>query len=90
MTERLIVVGGLAAGMSAAAKARRINQNLEMVVYIPILPTAGCSILDGVSLSKSTPERSRFAVISSSRLFSLTWRERHALFRACPIEHCCA
>ena len=33
MTERLVVVGGVAAGMSAAAKARRTNRDLEVVVY---------------------------------------------------------
>ncbi len=33
MSERLIVVGGVAAGMSAAAKARRTNPDLEIVVY---------------------------------------------------------
>lgn len=33
MTERLVVIGGVAAGMSAAAKAKRMNRNLETVVY---------------------------------------------------------
>ncbi len=33
MSERLIVVGGVAAGMSAAAKARRTNPDLEIEVY---------------------------------------------------------
>lgn len=33
MSERLVVVGGVAAGMSAAAKARRLDPNLEIVVY---------------------------------------------------------
>ena len=33
MTERLIIVGGVAAGMSAATRARRINKELEIVVY---------------------------------------------------------
>lgn len=33
MAERLVVVGGVAAGMSAAAKARRTNPDLEIVVY---------------------------------------------------------
>lgn len=33
MSERLIVVGGVAAGMSAAAKARRSNKELDIVVY---------------------------------------------------------
>ncbi len=33
MGERLLVIGGVAAGMSAAAKARRVNRDLEIVVY---------------------------------------------------------
>ena len=33
MGERLIVIGGCAAGMSAAAKARRLNPEFEIVVY---------------------------------------------------------
>jgi NADPH-dependent 2,4-dienoyl-CoA reductase/sulfur reductase-like enzyme len=33
MAERLVVVGGVAAGMSAATKARRTDESLEIVVY---------------------------------------------------------
>ncbi len=33
MGERLVVIGGVAAGMSAAAKARRTNKDLDIVVY---------------------------------------------------------
>lgn len=33
MPERLVVIGGVAAGMSAAAKARRANKDLEIAVY---------------------------------------------------------
>ena len=33
MKEKLIIIGGVAAGMSAAAKARRTNRDLEIVVY---------------------------------------------------------
>jgi len=33
MKEKLIVIGGVAAGMSAAAKASRVNPALEIVVY---------------------------------------------------------
>lgn len=33
MAERLIVVGGVAAGMSAAAKAKRVNADMHVVVY---------------------------------------------------------
>jgi NADPH-dependent 2,4-dienoyl-CoA reductase/sulfur reductase-like enzyme len=33
MNERLVVIGGCAAGMSAASKARRLNPDLEIIVY---------------------------------------------------------
>ncbi len=33
MSKRLVVIGGVAAGMSAAAKAKRIDRELEVVVY---------------------------------------------------------
>jgi NADPH-dependent 2,4-dienoyl-CoA reductase/sulfur reductase-like enzyme len=33
MSERLVVIGGCAAGMSAASKARRMNPDLDIVVY---------------------------------------------------------
>jgi NADPH-dependent 2,4-dienoyl-CoA reductase/sulfur reductase-like enzyme len=33
MAERLVVIGGVAAGMSAAAKAKRARRDLEVVVY---------------------------------------------------------
>ncbi len=33
MPERMIVIGGVAAGMSAAAKARRVNREMEIVAY---------------------------------------------------------
>jgi len=33
MSERLVVIGGCAAGMSAASKARRVNPDLEIAVY---------------------------------------------------------
>ena len=31
--ERLVVIGGDAAGMSAAAQARRLRPNLEIIVF---------------------------------------------------------
>lgn len=33
MTKRLVIIGGVAAGMSAATRARRTNETLEIVVY---------------------------------------------------------
>ncbi len=31
--KRLVVIGGNAAGMTAAAKARRLNKDMEIVVF---------------------------------------------------------
>ncbi len=33
VSERLVVIGGLAAGLSAASRARRVNPQLEILVY---------------------------------------------------------
>jgi NADPH-dependent 2,4-dienoyl-CoA reductase/sulfur reductase-like enzyme len=33
MSKRLVIVGGVAAGMSAASKARRLDKELEILVY---------------------------------------------------------
>ncbi|HID87102.1 MAG TPA: NADH oxidase, partial [Anaerolineae bacterium] len=33
VSQRLVVVGGVAAGMSAASKARRVNPELEIVAF---------------------------------------------------------
>jgi NADPH-dependent 2,4-dienoyl-CoA reductase/sulfur reductase-like enzyme len=46
MKKRLIVIGGVAAGMSAAAKAKRTDRNLEVVVYekSPHISYAACGM----------------------------------------------
>jgi NADPH-dependent 2,4-dienoyl-CoA reductase/sulfur reductase-like enzyme len=46
MSKRLIVIGGVAAGMSAAAKAKRTDRNLEVVVYEkgPYISYAACGM----------------------------------------------
>ena len=33
MSEKLIVIGGTAAGLSAASKAKRLNKSLSITVY---------------------------------------------------------
>src|SRR5713226_8719415 len=33
VSERLVVIGGVAAGLSAASRARRVNPHLEILVY---------------------------------------------------------
>ncbi len=46
MGKRLVVVGGVAAGMSAAAKAKRVNREMEVVVYekSPYISYAACGM----------------------------------------------
>jgi NADPH-dependent 2,4-dienoyl-CoA reductase/sulfur reductase-like enzyme len=46
MNNRLIVIGGVAAGMSAAAKAKRTDRDLEVVVYekSPYISYAACGM----------------------------------------------
>lgn len=46
MTRRLVVIGGVAAGMSAAAKARRVDPELEILVYeqSPHISYAACGM----------------------------------------------
>lgn len=46
MEKRLIVIGGVAAGMSAAAKAKRVNREMEAVVYekSPYISYAACGM----------------------------------------------
>jgi NADPH-dependent 2,4-dienoyl-CoA reductase/sulfur reductase-like enzyme len=35
MSQQLIIIGRVVAGMSAATKARRLDKDLEIVVYKP-------------------------------------------------------
>jgi NADPH-dependent 2,4-dienoyl-CoA reductase/sulfur reductase-like enzyme len=46
MSKRLVVIGGVAAGMSAAAKAKRVDRELEAVVYErgPYISYAACGM----------------------------------------------
>jgi NADPH-dependent 2,4-dienoyl-CoA reductase/sulfur reductase-like enzyme len=67
MAKRLVVVGGVAAGMSAAAKAKRTNRDLEVVVFQKgdHISYAACGlpyflagdIADGEELVVRTPEQ---------------------------------
>ncbi len=67
MTQRLIIIGGVAAGMSAAARARRTDRSLEVEVYekSPHVSFAACGmpymiagdIPDHQDLVARTPEQ---------------------------------
>lgn len=69
MGQRVIVIGGVAAGMSAAAKAKRTNRDLEVIVYErgSFISYAACGmpyliagdIPDHHKLTVRTPEQMR-------------------------------
>ena len=46
MSEKLVIIGGVAAGTSAAAKARRVNPDLDITVYTDdeYISYAGCGL----------------------------------------------
>ena len=46
MSEKLVIIGGVAAGTSAAAKARRVNPNLDITLYTDdkYISYAGCGL----------------------------------------------
>ena len=46
MAQKLLIIGGVAAGMSAAAKARRVDPELEITVYADdeYISYAGCGL----------------------------------------------
>ena len=46
MVKRLVVIGGVAAGMSAAAKAKRVDRSCEVMVYEqgPFISYAACGM----------------------------------------------
>jgi NADPH-dependent 2,4-dienoyl-CoA reductase/sulfur reductase-like enzyme len=66
---RLVVIGGVAAGLSAAARARRLDRNLEIVVLEkgPLISYGACGlpyyiegqVRDLAELVRFTPERFR-------------------------------
>lgn len=46
MSQKLVIIGGVAAGMSAAAKARRVKPDLDIIVYTDdeYISYAGCGL----------------------------------------------
>lgn len=46
MSEKFLIIGGVAAGMSAAAKARRVNPDIDIIVYTndEYISYAGCGL----------------------------------------------
>ncbi|MFP4453745.1 MAG: flavoprotein oxidoreductase, partial [Desulfobacterales bacterium] len=46
MTDKLVVIGGVAGGATAAARARRLNEHAEIVVFErgPYISFANCGL----------------------------------------------
>ena len=46
MTEKILIVGGVAGGMSAATRLRRLNENAEIIVFEkgPYVSFANCGL----------------------------------------------
>ena len=76
----LVVIGGVAAGLSAAARARRIDPRLEIVVLEkgPVISYGACGLpyfvegrvreaKDLITTTSSSSELSRSIAISSAR-----------------------
>jgi len=80
VAKRLLIVGGVAGGMSAAARARRLDENAEIVVFErgPSVSYANCGlpyylggeIADRTRLLVQTPERLKAALKLDVRIRS--------------------
>ena len=68
MKETIIIIGGLSAGPSAAAKARRVNENADILLFekTDYVSYATCGI--PYSLSGKIKERSKLLVVSPDLL----------------------
>ena len=70
MPKRLVIVGGVAAGASAAAKARRTSEDIEIVLMEagPYISFANCGL--PYYLGGEIPERKSLFVVSERQFAS--------------------
>ncbi len=78
MTEKILIVGGVAGGMSAATRLRRLNENAEIIVFEkgPYVSFANCSL--PYYVGGEIAEREKLIVQSAKALknrFNLEVRE---------------
>jgi NADPH-dependent 2,4-dienoyl-CoA reductase/sulfur reductase-like enzyme len=68
MKRRIIIIGGLSAGPSAAAKARRENEDIEIILFekSPNISYATCGI--PYALSGKIPSRDKLLVVEANLL----------------------
>jgi len=81
---KLVIVGGVAAGASAAAKARRCNEDAEIVMFEmgPDISYATCGL--PYYLSGVIPERKNLIITTAEffkRRFNVEVRTRHEVLR---------
>ncbi len=87
---KLVIVGGVAAGASAAAKARRCNENAEIIMFEkgPDISYATCGL--PYYLSGVIQERKRLLVTTASffrRRFAVDVRTNQEVIHIDPIGH---
>jgi NADPH-dependent 2,4-dienoyl-CoA reductase/sulfur reductase-like enzyme len=89
--ERLVIVGGSAGGPSAAAKARRVNPDLDIIMFeqLPFVSYGACEtpyfigdvVKDGKKLIVRTPEhfkeKQNIDVYTEHRVTAVDPREKH-------------
>ena len=78
MTEKILIVGGVAGGMSAATRLRRLNENAEIIVFEkgPYVSFANCGL--PYYVGGEIAEREKLIVQSAKALknrFNLEVRE---------------
>jgi len=90
MEETIIIIGGLSAGPSAAAKARRVNENAKIILFekTDYVSYATCGI--PYSLSGTIKDRSKLLVVSPDLLrdrFDIDVHLNEPVIDILPDEH---
>ena len=87
--QRIIVIGGLSAGPSAAAKARRENEDAEIILFekSPNISYATCGI--PYALSGVIPSRDKLLVVEANLLrdrFNIDVKLNEEIIEIDPVE----
>jgi len=90
MDETIIIIGGLSAGPSAAAKARRVNENVNILLFekTEYISYATCGI--PYSLSGTIKKRDKLLVVSAGLLrdrFNIDVHLNEPVIDIIPSEH---
>lgn len=90
MEETIIIIGGLSAGPSAAAKARRVNENAKIILFekTEFISYATCGI--PYSLSGIIKKRDKLMIVKADLLrerFNIDVRLREPVINILPNQH---